>query len=133
MKHVAMPIMLALFAAAGSTVAAEPRTSLMVTLQEEHNSGLRAVVAIRQVGPDLAITITVNPRNAAPLGARVRQGTCLKKNPRPSYRLNNVINGKSVSILEDKKLSTLDDGDYVITVRKPKSTPYTYLACGEVK
>jgi len=132
MKRLAA-LSIALLVFVGTTAAAAPRTSLTVTLQEEHNSGLQAVAAIRQAGPDLVITITVNPRNATPLGARVRQGTCLKKNPRPSYRLNNVINGKSVSIIQNKKLSTLDDGDYVITIRRPKATPYTYLACGEVK
>jgi hypothetical protein len=128
---VAAAVLVAL--ATSAVAAAESRTSLTVLLQPEGGSRVRAVVAVRQVGPDLAITISVTPRNAAPLRARVRQGSCAKKNPRPSYRLNDVVNGKSVTILQDKKLSTLDDGDYVITIRKPKSTPYTYVSCGEVK
>jgi hypothetical protein len=125
-----------------STVAAAQGTmgkmamgkTVTVQLRPQSNSGEHGTATLTQVGPDLQVKIALAGAPAmTSQPVHIHDGTCTKLDPTPKYPLNNVVKGKSTTVLKDVKLSTLTSGSYAINAHKSLAMLTTYVACGDIK
>lgn len=78
------------------------------------------------------MTVATKGQGDAPQPVHVHQGPCAKLNPKPTWPLKTLQDGKSTTTLADVPLSTLTNGDYAINVHKSTSEVQTYVACADL-
>jgi hypothetical protein len=107
--------------------------SVEIQLQEESGSGEVGLATLTRLGEKTKVVITMQsgPTTAQP--DHIHSGTCSKLDPAPAYPLNDIVAGKSTTIVE-VSLSSLEQKAYAINVHKSPLDKdlSTYVACGNI-
>lgn len=114
----------------GAAGASAVRTQLR--LAPLSNSGETATATLVQQ-PDGSLLVTVVTRNggSVPQPVHVHKGTCTDGGA-VAYKLENVVNGTSVTKLKAVKLSDLASHPNVINIHKSTAEMGVYTACGPI-
>ncbi|TAM62093.1 hypothetical protein EPN52_01320 [bacterium] len=97
-----------------------------------NNSGEVGIVTLTARGNKTLVSLSVQ---GAPKGvaqpAHVHRGSCDNLNPVPAYPLQNVVNGRSTTLV-NAPLSRLMSGHYAVNVHASTKNLKRYVACGEL-
>jgi hypothetical protein len=119
---------IATIVAAGSALAANaPMTG---TLHEQNGSGETGTATLTPEGNKTQVVLSLKGAPAEAQPAHIHNGTCSKLDPKPRIPLQNVVNGKSTTVL-DMPIDKVASG--AINVHKSAQDVKTYVACGDLK
>lgn len=101
-------------------------------IRQQNNSGEVGDVTLFARGANKTLVV-LNIQGAPPFPqpAHIHRGTCDHLNPAPAYPLNNVVNGRSVTMVNVSE-SRLLSGNYSVNVHRSTSNIALYVACGEL-
>jgi CHRD domain-containing protein len=118
---------------ATSTLAFAADGPLKITLHPQNHSGEVGNVVMTQDGDNVVVSVTTE--NAPPATAQpmhIHKGDCDKLDPKPTYPLVTLQDGKSTTTLKNMTLASLENGDYAINVHHSTADVPTYYACGNI-
>jgi len=128
--------LVAILAACGGGVGKGPvvLASLEIQLQEQNGSGQSGMAKLTRMSDkntEVEITMQSGPTTHQP--AHIHAGTCAKLDPTPAYQLNDIVGGRSTTVVS-ASLDALEQKAYAINVRKSPLDKdlSTYVACGEI-
>jgi hypothetical protein len=136
MKKVAPIIMafLALLAFSGGSVFAEDMIS--VAMMEQNGSGQSGTATLTLSDDGTSITVEINISSGeadVEQPAHIHPGTCANLDPKPLIPLNNVVNGKSTTVITDADvMGDVSGDDFAINVHKSKAEAGVYVSCGDI-
>jgi hypothetical protein len=109
--------------------------AMTVNLGEQNTSGESGTARLTAEGDKTKIVLDLRSPSATMASetqpAHIHKGSCAKLDPTPAYALADVMDGKSVSVV-DVKLDVLRHGAFVINVHKSAKEIQTYVACGDI-
>jgi hypothetical protein len=108
--------------------------SMTVKMGAQNKSGETGTAKLTAQGADKTrVEITLK---GAPKGveqpAHIHEGSCAKLDPKPKQGLENVVDGKSSTVVP-MGLADLRKGNLAINVHKSKEDIKTYVSCGDIK
>jgi Cu/Zn superoxide dismutase len=118
-----------LLAAGGALAQDAPVT---VKLSPQNGSGESGTVTFTPEGSNktqVVVQLTGAPAAAQP--AHIHEGSCAKLNPAPKIPLQNVVDGKSTTVLDMPMKQVMAGG--AVNVHKSAQDVKTYVACGDLK
>jgi Cu/Zn superoxide dismutase len=128
-----------LLAADGSAVAQDAPdrvaqvsiVGVTVELDAQNGSGETGTATFTPQGnkTQVVLQLTGAPADAQP--AHIHEGSCAKLNPAPKIPLQNVVNGKSTTVLDMPINEVMAGG--AVNVHKSTQDLKTYVACGDLK
>ena len=132
MKYLALPALaLALLAGCGGDNGGGSNEAT-VDLSEQSTSGESGTATLTAEGDKTKVVISLdNAPSGVPQPAHIHKGSCEDLDPTPAYGLENVMDGKSTTEV-DEPLDELRDEDYAINVHKSGTDLKTYVACGDI-
>lgn len=118
----------------GKTTKKAGAQSMTVRMGAQNKSGESGTARLTAQGADKTrVQISLK---GAPKGveqpAHIHEGTCAKLDPKPKHGLENVVNGKSSTVVP-VGLNDLRKGNLAINVHKSKQDIKTYVSCGDIK
>ena len=130
MRALLPPLLLAvLLSGCASMTATEPLT---VALNPENNSGESGTATLIPEGDKTKVVIALsNMPPGAVQPVHIHEGTCGHLNPVPRWSLNEIVDGKSETIVPEP-LATIQGGTYAINVHKSAQDMSAYVACGDI-
>jgi len=115
----------------GFAAAASSADSLKVTMAPQSGSSESGTATLTKEGAD-STKVVVNLTGATgPQPAHIHKGSCSNLDPKPTYPLSPVANGKSETVVK-ASLDALEKGGYAINVHKSAQDVKTYVSCGEI-
>ena len=129
LRVVPVLVLLAALIGAREGRAAGPVT---VKLEPQNNSGESGTATLTEEGGKTKVVVseTGQPAGVAqPM--HIHKGTCDKLDPKPTYGLPSLINGKSEATV-DVSLADLQKGGYAINGHKSAQEVSTYVYCGAI-
>ena len=111
-------------------VAPAQNAPVTVKLLEQNKSGESGTVTITPQGSKTQIEVQLTGAPSAAQPAHVHAGSCAKLDPKPKIPLQNVVDGKSTTVV-DMPMSQVMNG--AINVHKSTEDIKTYVACGDLK
>ena len=99
-------------------------------LGEQNKSGETGTATLTPQGTKTQVVLLMKGAPAEAQPAHIHDGTCASLDPKPRIPLQNVVNGKSTTML-DMPLAEVKKG--AINVHKSASDLKTYVACGDLK
>jgi len=129
LRVVPVLVLLAALIGAREGRAAGPVT---VKLAPQNNSGESGTATLTEEGgkTKVAVSVTGQPAGVAqPM--HIHKGTCDKLDPKPTYGLPSLVNGKSEATV-DVSLADLQKGGYAINGHKSAQAVSTYVYCGAI-
>ena len=103
-----------------------------VDLSEQSGSSESGTVTLTADGDKTKIVISLdNAPSGIPQPAHIHKGSCKDLDPNPVYGLQNVVDGKSTSEV-DEPLDELQNEDYAVNVHKSGADLKTYVSCGDI-
>ena len=101
-----------------------------VKLDAQNGSGETGTATFTPQGnkTQVVLQMTGAPADAQP--AHIHDGSCAKLNPAPKIPLQNVVNGKSTTVLEMPIKEVMAGG--AVNVHKSTEDLKTYVSCGDV-
>jgi hypothetical protein len=125
----------ATLALCASTLALAADAKMTYQLASQNSSGETGTIVLTPTadGKGTVVTVTTKGGGADPQPIHVHKGPCAKLDPKPTYPLKSVQDGKSETTLAEVPMSTLTDGDYAINVHKSTSEVAVYVACADLK
>ncbi|HEX5477188.1 MAG TPA: hypothetical protein VFX09_04970 [Burkholderiales bacterium] len=133
MKSSALMIAMLYAATSSLALAAVPMRPVHVKIGQENKSGETGTATLTPEGDGTRVVISLN---GAPQGvaqpAHIHQGTCKKLNPQPKYGLENVVDGKSTTVVPVSEKVLLASKHLAINVHKSADDLKTYVACGNI-
>jgi hypothetical protein len=132
-RYVALVVLgLALLAGCGSDNGGSGSEEATIDLSEQNSSGESGTATLTAEGDKTKVVISLD---AAPAGtpqpAHIHEGSCANLDPTPKYGLENVVDVKSTTEV-DEPLDELRDEAYAINVHKSGTDLKTYVACGDI-
>lgn len=108
-------------------------TSVEIQLQEESGSGEVGLATLTAVGDKTKVVITMQSGPTTPQPAHIHAGTCSSLDPKPAYPLDDIVGGKSTTVV-NASLTKLEKTAYAINVHKSPLDKdlSTYVACGNI-
>jgi hypothetical protein len=108
--------------------------SMTVKMGAQNKSGESGTAKLTAEGEDKTrVEISLK---GAPKGvdqpAHIHEGSCAKLDPKPKLGLENVVDGKSTTVVP-MSLADLRKGNLAINVHKSKEDIKTYVSCGDIK
>jgi hypothetical protein len=107
--------------------------SATAKLAAQNNSGETGTATLTKAGDNQ--TKVVLDVKGAPAGVsqpvHIHKGTCDKLDPKPTYPLSPLVNGKSESTIS-ASLDSLEKGGYAINGHKSAQEASTYVFCGDI-
>ena len=108
--------------------------SVTVKMGAQNKSGESGTARLTPQGADKTrVEISLK---GAPKGvdqpAHIHEGSCAKLDPKPKQGLENVVDGKSSTVVP-MSLADLQKGNLAINVHKSKEDIKTYVSCGDIK
>jgi hypothetical protein len=101
-------------------------------MEQQNNSGEIGEVTLFARGANRTLVVLdIKGAPSFPQPAHVHRGTCENLNPVPAYPLNNLVNGRSstmVNVSEDRLLP----GNYSVNVHRSTSNLKLYVSCGHL-
>ena len=115
----------------GFVAAASAADSVTVTMAPQSGSSESGTATLTQAGAD-STKVVVNLSGATgQQPAHIHKGTCSNLDPKPTYPLSPIANGKSETVVK-ASLDDLTKGGYAINVHKSGQDLKTYVSCGEI-
>ena len=111
-------------------VALAQNAPVTVKLLEQNKSGESGTVTITPQGSKTQIEVQLTGAPSAAQPAHIHAGSCAKLDPKPKIPLQNVVDGKSTTVV-DMPMSQVMNG--AINVHKRTEDIKTYVACGDLK
>ena len=111
-------------------VALAQNAPVTVKLLEQNKSGESGTVTITPQGSKTQIEVQLTGAPSAAQPAHVHAGSCAKLDPKPKIPLQNLVDGKSTTVV-DMPMSQVMNG--AINVHKSTEDIKTYVACGDLK
>jgi hypothetical protein len=105
--------------------------AVKVTFTAQNNSGETGTGYLTPDGDKTKVMIALKGAPADAQPAHIHEGTCAKLNPKPTYPLSSVVDGKSNTEV-DVPLSKLTAGTYAINVHKSPTDIATYVSCADI-
>jgi hypothetical protein len=106
-------------------------------LMAQNGSGENGTATILQGSPGTDEVIVMVRMSGAPADVaqpmHIHKGTCAKLDPKPTYPLTALMDGRSESKVKGITLADLEKGDYAINVHKSAREVPVYVACGNLK
>jgi hypothetical protein len=109
-----------------SCAATGPRVT--IELQTLNNSGVTGTVTLTSLGDRTQVDVDVEPAGHPDMPSHIHPGSCDQLVPQPKYPLQNVIDGKSSTVVP-ASLSELLAGDLAINLHHSNDDMRTYTAC----
>lgn len=107
-------------------------SAMTVPLLAENGSGEKGTATITPVSGGVRVTLSLTGAPAGvPQPAHIHNGTCSKLGS-IKWPLQNVVNGKSTTTIQNLTIATLMKGTYAINVHKSIPQIAVYVACGNV-
>lgn len=116
----------------GSSAVFAQGAPVTVKLGEQNKSGESGTVTITPQGSKTEVMVELTGAPAAAQPAHIHAGSCAKLDPKPKIPLQNVVNGKSTTVL-DMPMDKVVGGGGAINVHKSATDLKTYVACGDLK
>lgn len=116
----------------GSSAVFAQGAPVTVKLGEQNKSGESGTATITSQGGKTQVVVEMTGAPAAAQPAHIHAGSCAKLDPKPKIPLQNIVNGKSTTVL-DMPLEKVVGGGGAINVHKSAADLKTYVACGDVK
>lgn len=129
LRVVPVLVLLAALIGAREGRAAGPVT---VKLAPQNNSGESGTATLTEEGGKTKVVVSVTGQSAGvaqPM--HIHKGTCDKLDPKPTYGLPSLVNGKSEATV-DVSLADLQKGGYAINGHKSAQEVSTYVYCGAI-
>src|SRR5918911_1523772 len=104
-----------------------------VRMHAQNKSGESGSARLTPEGPDktrVEIMLKGGPKGT-PQPAHIHEGTCAKLDPKPKQGLENVVDGKSSTVVP-VGIDSLTSGKMAINVHKSKEEINTYVSCGDI-
>src|SRR5438270_12749246 len=105
--------------------------SVKVSMKAQNKSGESGSARLTPEGPDktrVEITLKGGPKGT-PQPAHIHEGSCAKLDPKPKHGLENVVDGKSTTVVP----ASLDSvRGMAINVHKSTDDIKTYVSCGDI-
>jgi Cu/Zn superoxide dismutase len=133
MRKLIVGSVVALLALAGAGQVSAQTGLSQATLNEQNGSGESGTAVISDEF-DLGTRVVVDLQNA-PKGIQpihIHLGTCDNIAPKPSFPLQNVVNGHSETLLP-VAFAEIDKGVYLINVHTSPTRLEPYVACGAIQ
>jgi len=126
-----LPAVAAVTLLAAGSVLAQAEAPVTVSLKEQNKSGETGSATFTPQGNKTQVVLELKggPADAQP--AHIHAGTCAKLDPTPKYPLQNVVNGKSTTVLDVPMKQLMATG--AVNVHKSAQDVKTYVACGDLK
>ncbi len=109
--------------------------TVTIDLEEQNGSGVSGTVRLEADGDQTRVTIEADDMGGdatTPRPAHIHAGTCDDLDAVPEYPLEDIVDGKSETLV-DVQLSELLDGEYAVNVHRSSDAIDEYIACGEIK
>ena len=139
------PTVLALVAAAVAAPAlATPNTmhamhnsmatqNLNFNMGEQNESKQNGTGTVKAVPGGVWVKISVfNEPKGASEPAHIHQGPCSKLNPAPWKKLNDVVNGTSITTIKGVSFDQMKKGHYSANVHESSANLKHYVSCGDI-
>jgi len=98
----------------------------------QNSSGETGTVTLTAAADDsTVVTIELKGAPSAAQPAHVHIGPCAKLDPKPTYPLDSVVDGKSKTTLK-VPISKLEDGTFAVNIHKSTTDIATYVACADI-
>ena len=129
MKRLLSPVVAAaVLGIAGAALA--QNAPVTIKLDEQNKSGESGTVTITPQGSKTQIVVELKGAPATAQPAHIHAGTCANLDPKPKIPLQNVVNGKSTTVV-GMPMSEVMNG--AVNVHKSTDDIKTYVACGDLK
>ena len=115
----------------GFAAAASAADSVHVTMAAQSGSNESGTAMLMKEGADTTKVVVDLPGATGQQPAHIHKGTCSNLDPKPTYPLSPVANGKSETVVK-ASLDDLSKGGYAINVHKSTQDLKTYVSCGEI-
>jgi Cu/Zn superoxide dismutase len=103
-----------------------------VTLKPQNNSGESGTATLTEEGSKTKVTVSVTGQPAGtPQPMHIHKGTCAQLDPKPTYGLPSLVDGKSEATV-DVSLEDLQHGEFAINGHKSAQEASVYVYCGEI-
>jgi hypothetical protein len=102
-----------------------------VQLGAQSGSGESGTAVLTEEGKSTRVVIDLSNGTTEPQPAHIHSGSCAKLDPTPKYALQNVVDGKSTSMVNEP-LDDLKSEAYAINVHKSAAQIKTYVSCGDI-
>jgi hypothetical protein len=122
---------LAFLSGCGSGDGESGSDEVVVDLEEQNGSGESGTATLTTDGEKTKVVIALDNPSTAPQPAHIHKGSCKELDPTPAYGLENVVEGKSTTMV-DRPLEELRDADYAINVHKSAEELDMYVSCGDL-
>jgi len=128
--------LLALLAFSGGSVLADHETNTIV-MMEQNNSGQSGTATFTLSDDEQTVTVEINISGGTdePQPAHIHIGSCDNLDPKPFFPLNDVVNGRSVTVITEEDVEDLDyeaSNQFAINVHKSAAEAEIYVACGDI-
>ena len=120
-----------LLAVLGFGAAASAADSMKVTMAPQSGSSESGTATLTKEGADTTKVVVNLSGATGQQPAHIHKGTCTNLDPKPTYPLSPVSNGKSETVVK-ASLDDLSKGGYAINVHKSAQDVKTYVSCGEI-
>ena len=144
MKSAIFPALVALALASSFAMAQDSKAkkmekkaaakSVSVRMGAQNKSGESGTARLTAEGADktrIVISLKGAPKGT-PQPAHVHEGSCAKLDPKPKQGLENVVDGKSSTVVP-MSLETLTAGNLAINVHNSTDDIKTYVSCGDIR
>jgi hypothetical protein len=108
--------------------------SMTVKMAAQNKSGETGTAKLTAEGADktrVEISLKGGPKGVDQ-PAHIHEGSCAKLDPKPKQGLENVVDGKSSTVVP-MSIGDLSKGGLAINVHKSKEDIKTYVSCGDIK
>ena len=120
-----------LLAVLGFAAASSAADSMKVTMAPQSGSSESGTATLTKEGADTTKVVVNLSGATGQQPAHIHKGTCTNLDPKPTYPLSPVSNGKSETVVK-ASLDDLSKGGYAINVHKSAQDVKTYVSCGEI-
>ena len=123
--------LIGVLAVLGLATAASSADSVKVTMAPQSGSKESGTATLTKEGADTTKVVVSLTGATGQQPAHIHKGTCSNLDPKPTYPLSPVANGKSETVVK-ASLDDLEKGGYAINVHKSAQDVKTYVSCGEI-
>lgn len=110
----------------------EAEDSFEIQLDEQAGSGLSGTARFTTEGDGTRVVLQLDDDTSGEARpAHVHDGTCRTFDPSPAYPLENVVNGRSETMV-DASLEELRAEPYIVNVHRSEAKVQEYVACGSL-
>lgn len=129
-------LLCACVAALGAGTAAQGNTAgrsdepLVVKLKPKNGSGVSGTATVTALGERVRVVVKLNKPVRGRLPGHIHKGRCkIEFNLNVQSGLNDIVRGKSVTVLQFTSMATLRAGAYSVHVHAPT---LEVIACGDI-